>query len=531
MPAFMDILNAPTPAQRRRESQAKFEKERISREKDLLSIDDSLAKREERIRKQKMMAGWDMLVSTDMAFEGLMKIPETDQEGAQRYIESLPTGVRETMLPYLEGKSYDAFLADKDRIEEEMVRRGVLKEPREKSTARLVRPGTPDDKHYGLNLRPGQTARIKVDSDGKLIDVSTFGTELPNTPTQKTYEEGDETITERYDGEGNLISAHRAPRWQPVAPAALSETEKKINRIQETYKLDPQTATAIAMGDMDLNYDPVARMANPKPKDTYYRKVQAAEKRLREMGYPDPEGAAVDFGLERIDVKMSESGMIIQTDNFTGEITRIQPKVPSRPERDLVDGKVPLFDMANNMTGTISAAKQAVNVAGGVFNMESVFPEVERARQSLRDENQRLVQAFVLSRRYPSGQIDAVEERISQLPELLTSPGAYEQKATQLDVDLRQKLADAEEGAEDITLPQDAKDDYAVLAKSIRDYLRVLAVPKPLPTTTEGIHAMTQSDFDRTMSYLGRNRDGLVRWMRSVSPDVIDAAEERRNRR
>jgi len=170
MPAFMDILNAPTPAQRRRESQAKFEKERIAREKSLYDIDKMKRERSAEIERSQKMDQWSSLNDIDSAIQSIIQDPGSIKDT----ITSLDPAVASGVMTILQGGDYEGFLRQKESVEGRLVQEGLIKES--SGRARVVSGDDPINDLYQLGIPSGESARVTFkQSGGKWVPQDVVG--------------------------------------------------------------------------------------------------------------------------------------------------------------------------------------------------------------------------------------------------------------------------------------------------------------------------------------------------------------------
>ena len=114
------------------------------------------------------------------------------------------------------------------------------------------------------------------------------------------------------------------------------------------------------------------------------------------------------------------------------------------------------------------------NFVAGVGEFTGLFPETNRARQRFAQSQLNLIEAFRQSQRFPEGEAERIQKRISVDPSFFTAPSALRARMEEVDTLLRLKLEEAEALKEPKT------------ARAIQRYLTVLGVPQRRPDVSVG---------------------------------------------
>jgi len=256
--------------------------------------------------------------------------------------------------------------------------------------------------------------------------------------------------------------------------------------------------------------------------------LTAQEKEIKEiteqlvatgMSLGDANNRASNIAQGNISVKIGPTGRVIETNNITGEATEIPVSNPKQAAPARNTRKRTLFESADDATGMQAGAKAAGNIASSTLG-GPIDPDVERARQSYKDETQHFIRAMAISDKFSVLEQEQIRKNLSLEPGMFTSPDRMREKIISVSDDLTDRAVKAEHDAGNVDLPADLRKKQAQNARMIRNFLPTLGAPKPIPSTVEGIAAMDMEDFAMTIQYM---TDDQAERLRASDPDLFKA--------
>ena len=135
-----------------------------------------------------------------------------------------------------------------------------------------------------------------------------------------------------------------------------------------------------------------------------------------------------------------------------------------------------LFNLARVATGPVSGATKKTAAVLSFFGVDTDEPATG-AVQRFKTELQNLVRALSINPRFPVGEINRIIEEINIKPGFFKGTGVLEKQMISLDSSLQLRLQQAENDANDTTLPEETRQKAAASASSIRNFLPILGAP------------------------------------------------------
>ena len=171
------------------------------------------------------------------------------------------------------------------------------------------------------------------------------------------------------------------------------------------------------------------------------------------------------------------TGQARLTNRITNEVTEIEigsdrelPTV-SQPDKTL-------FELVDNATGAIPAAKEIIGDTAGQVFPGLVDEEMVEARQTIETATTTLIRALAINSRYPVGEINRLKEEVNIAPSILKSPAATKARMKSVHKSLTRRAEQDERDAANPKIPGKARAEAVKSAGHIRNYLSTLGVGK-----------------------------------------------------
>lgn len=167
-----------------------------------------------------------------------------------------------------------------------------------------------------------------------------------------------------------------------------------------------------------------------------------------------------------------------------GTSKRIAPKAQAAQAPQAPEARQPrtLFEIASggeSITGVWPAIKEgAEKIFGQIPGISFADPQFLQDRQTIQTEQNALIRALSINPRFPVGEINRLREEINLSPGMIDSTQALQARMQSVDLSLRRRLGSEDAAAKNTALPVKTRQAAAQAAKDIRNFLKVLGVPK-----------------------------------------------------
>ena len=206
--------------------------------------------------------------------------------------------------------------------------------------------------------------------------------------------------------------------------------------------------------------------------------AQGQIQRLMETGLDRQSAISIVDGSSKVVVDpVSGSPFLVNMATGTSKPLSSPIAAPVDDPPNATKPTMSLYDDANETAGAVSGAKSVWNATAGQIGLP-IAEATEQARTKMKTAQSDLIRSLALNERFPVGEMKMIRDETNIAPNSFDSSPALQARMRALDTSLSVRMKAADRDARDPSLPKETRQAQAQNASAIRNFLKILDVPK-----------------------------------------------------
>lgn len=200
-----------------------------------------------------------------------------------------------------------------------------------------------------------------------------------------------------------------------------------------------------------------------------------------------PEDQAIKMVDGYLDTQLTEAGDVLLVDETNGNVKEL-PREQSEIYLSKASNGAPsysLYEMAQKGTGPKSGTQALLSYAFAFMNQPHDRTVID-ARQRLTTDVQDMVRALAVNPRFPVAEQNRILEEVGIKPSFWKAPSIMQTQMESIEQSLLHRAATMEADSYNTSLPQDVRAMQRANASRIRNFVKLMGVPKRPEGLPEG---------------------------------------------